>query len=397
MKDVVIIGGGFGGLTAAKSLVSKLPSDYQLTLISDRDFFTFKPLIHEVATNTYSSETARENIPSFLNSPHFNFVQAKAQKIDLKKQLISLKSHKNKIHFDYLITATGSLTNFYNLPGAEENCSKLESLKDASEIRENINSLFETKDKNNPINIIVVGGGPTGTELSAEIADFAHHLSKKNHKQFRLVLIQRDSSLMPRAAERQRRLASKKLRKLGVALLLNKAVIQVSKTYVVLDRKEKINSDIVIWTAGIKPAELQFNPKAKTERGCLVVDQYLRLIGSKTAFAIGDCALAKDKAGGYVPWLAQSAIAQGKLTAKNILADINKKPKQPFIFKNKGFVLPLGKGTAIADIPFLGIHIIFSGFIPWILNRAVYLTSMLSFSHKLKVARIWTVGLFKGR
>lgn len=188
----------------------------------------------------------------------------------------------------------------------------------------------------------------------------------------------------------------------NISVMTGRAVTKVDKEFVVITGaagKQSIGCDFVLWAAGIKPSELVFTPKVEKNSGFLVVDEYLRIQGLQNVFAVGDCALVKDKNGGYVPWLAQAAVAEGKIAASNIVAAVNNHSLQTFVLKSKGFILPIGKGVAVADLvlPVIKARLFFDGFPAWWLNRTIYLLNMLAPRHKLKVAWLWMLGLFRKR
>lgn len=384
MRKIVIIGGGFAGAYAAKSLLKRLPHDCSIALINPSPFFTFKPLLHEMATGVFGSDVVCEPISSFLHHKNFEFIKGKATAIDLKKQSVSM--NKFVVPYDYLIIATGSKTNFFGVPGAEEYALKLESLDDAFRIK---NALIEASKKQHP-RIIVVGAGPTGSEVSTEISEFMRQIKKDD---FSLALLTRSTSFLPQIKERSRALVCRFFSIKNVKLLAGRAVVKVGKNFVVTDKGEKMAADVIVWAAGVTPVAIPVKPAIELPKGFFPVDSFLRLKGYENVFAVGDCSFAVNLDGSAIPQLAQSATDEGIFVADNVLASIRKKTLKNFIFRQKGFILPLGKGRAVAEIKGFS----FDGFFAWWLNRTVYLVNMFKLSHKLYVLWRWNLGLFQKR
>ncbi len=384
MKRMVIVGGGFAGAFAAKSLLKRLPPDLTLTLINPVPFFTFKPLLHEVATGVFGSDVVCERISSFLHHRNFEFVKGSATGIDLKMQEVAVGG--KSIRYDLLIISVGSCTNFFNVPGAEKHSLKLETLEDAFRIK---NAIIDASRRQAP-SIVVVGAGPTGSEVSAEISEFMRQLVKRD---FSITVVNRPPDFLPQIKEKSRALVRRFFSIKNVKLLTERAVTEVGNGFVATDKGERMPADVVVWAAGVRPARIAVKPAMELPGGYFPVDSFLRLHGYENVFAVGDCALAKNPDGSPVPQLAQSASEEGAFVAYNALASVRKKPLKKFIFRQKGFLLPLGKGNAIAELYGLS----FDGFLAWWLNRTIYLMSMFTLSHRLYVAWNWTLGLFTKR
>lgn len=383
MKSIVVIGAGFGGAYAAKNILKRLPPGFNLILINKSELFTFKPLLHEVATGAFSADVVCECIKTFLSHKNLKFIKGIVTNIDFKKRTVAV--NKKRINYNYLLISIGANTNFFNIPGAEKYSLKLDSVEDAFKIK---NAIINVLERDSP-RIVVVGGGPTGVELSSEIAEF----TKQFKNDFSITVIERSNRIFPRFRTKFATYANKFFNKEKISLLLGTGVVKVGKNFVITDAKQKIPADLVVWTAGVKPCPVDVIPKTTVQNGFFPVDSYLRLNDYKDVFAVGDCALAKNQDGSLVPQLAQSAREEGVVASENILADINKKPLKKFFFNQKGVIIPLGKGHAIADIK----GFVFSGFFAWWLNRTVYLMNMFGFFHKLYVVLNWTIGLFRKR
>lgn len=367
MKTAVVIGAGFGGTSAAKGLYGT--RSLRTFIISDEKYFVFKPLLMEVATGLFSPKIAFEDL-NYLNKKNMQFINAKVTSIDFDKQIV--KYADKEIHYDYLVLATGSTTNTFGIKGADKYTYPLYTLKDAQNIK---NKLIEIL-PNNP-NIVVCGAGPTGTELAVEIAEFAKEFKSKPN----ISLVDRSAVHLPMLKLKTRKLVSKVLAKHNVELILNVIVDEIGKDFV--NAGDKIKSDMTIWTAGVKPVEINgINP-------CPNV--YLQL--RKNVYAIGDCSIIKDSKGKKVPLLAQSAHQAGSLAAHNIRMQHYNKKLREFKFRYYGFIMPFGKGSAVGEI--FGVTV--SGFIAWKANRFAYWINFMSNRHRIKSLFKWTVGFFKKR
>lgn len=381
MKSIVVVGAGFAGAYAARGILRRLPADYQLVLINPSPDFVFKPLIHELATGVFGKSVVTEPIGSFLRHKRFQFVQAAATKIDLQKQSVSVG--RRSVGYDYLVLASGSGTNFFGVPGAEKFCCKLESVKDAALIKSALLSLRQNS------RIVIIGGGPTGIELSAEVAVFASQL-KKNAS---VTVIDISPRLLPQVSGRFRAKVQKYLLKHSISFLPGSGAAKISKNSVTTGKGSKLHADLIIWAAGIKPNLIAASQRIHQVEGYFAVDKYLRLKNCRNVFAAGDCAFVVNPDGKPVPALAQSAVAEGSAVAKNVLADINNQPLHEFVFRSKGFILTLGRGYAVADIK----GFVFAGFFAWWLNRLAYLTAMMTFPHRFYVLMKWKIGFFRRR
>ncbi|MBS3147799.1 NAD(P)/FAD-dependent oxidoreductase [Candidatus Woesearchaeota archaeon] len=396
MKKVLIIGGGFAGVYAAKRL---LKENVRVTLVSKTNYFLFIPMLHEVASGNLCGHNLAEPFKDILRGKNFEFVQDTAEFIDLKNKKVKL-AHCEK-EYDYLVLSTGSKTNFFGIPGAQ-NCLALKNLEDAMRIKREIIRNFEASfhEKNKELrkslcSIAIVGAGPTGVELAIELKEFADQLlnsDAKNVETAQVYLIQRGPHILPSLPE-LRDVAMKRLRKHHIHILTDSSVKEVQEGKVILD-KGAIEAQTIIWSAGIIANTIQTEPKTANDKGCTVVNEFLQLPAFHEVFVVGDCSLfypqgSKDP----IPALAQVATEQGKQVGKNIARLLSEQELEPFSFKNKGTLISLGKGYG-AGIVF-GIPV--RGFFAWWLNRTIYLFKILGFSNKLKTAWEWTLNLFTRR
>jgi NADH dehydrogenase len=393
---IVILGGGFGGVYTLKKLSQLLKNrkDIEIILINNSNYFLFIPLLHELATgNIYA-----ENLVSPLRkiAKNFKLIVDEVIKIDLNKQIVFNKNFE--INYDYLIIALGSKTNFYGIPGAEENSFQLKSLDSALRLRRHFIDCFEKfenfKDESY-LNFAVVGGGATGVELACEMSDyfyktFAYYYSPEITKKIKIYLIEKGGSILAQFSEVLRKIALEVLKKKKIEVLLNTGVIEVGKDYLKLDNNQAILTKTIIWTAGIKanlPEIIGEVEKDKIDR--LIVNEYFQVKNYHNVFALGDnaCFLQNEKP---LPCLAQVAVKEAKNVAQNIYNIINNKPLEKFIYHHTGDLISLGRWYAIGQIG----KFTLKGKFAWWLWRTVYLSKIPNFEDKIKTAIDWTRDLF---
>ena len=389
MKRIVVLGAGFGGLFTVRNLC-KYSEDFQITLINRDNNFVFTPLLHEVATAGIRENNAVYPLKENLTDERIKIVAAEIEKADLKKKII--KTSKGDFKYDYLIIALGSKTNL-NVPGLKEYCFELKTIEHAKQIRKAVFDEFKKSSKK--ISFAVIGAGPTGVELAAEMRELGDLLIEKrfknlNKKDFSVILLQRGSSMLPQLPERLVRKVEAELKRLNVDLRYNCKVEKVTKNGIYVNGK-LIPCSIKIAAVGVKANRIKTVPEIYTADGILVRKD-LRVEGFNNVFALGDVALHKDN-GEFTPRLAQAAVQEAKYVAKNIISLIRKDKTEDFKFKMQGFLLSVGQNYAVAEIkPFF-----LSGFFAWWLWRTIYLSKVVGLRNKLYLAYDWTIGLFRRR
>ena len=406
-KTIVVVGAGFAGTYTLKYLddVFGNDSDIKLVLVNPSNYFLFTPLLHEAATGLQTPTNLTEPLRKIFKCLS-DFHMASAKKVNTKNQTI--ETSIGDIKYDYLVLALGSEINFFNTPGAPENCLTLKSINEAAKIKDTLIGLLEAASHENDskkqkelLSLSVIGGGPTGVELAAEMSEFMHESIKKLYKnnslenKIKINLIQSNKELIPQFAFPLRKKALKILEKKGINIIFNKKVVKINKDSLELDSGEKISSQTTVWTAGVKPKTIDFDIEVtKTKPGHLEVDEFLRVKNQKNIFSLGDMASFIDpKSGQPVPATAQTATRQAKICATNVFYSIkNKKPK-PYIYKHVGDLVSLGRWRAGGEI--LGIT--FSGRLAWWFWRTVYLFKLISWQKKIRVALDWTIDLFSPR
>ncbi len=421
---IVIVGTGFAGMHAYIELHKKLHGrkDVFITLINKHDYFLFVPMVHEVAVGNLLPGSITQSLRVLPQCCLDDFIEGEVFGIDLDVQKITYKNrhiidkHDEHIkggivHYDYLILAPGTTTNYFGTMGAKENTIPLKNLDDAKRIKNHILHRFEEAqtlesdaEKRRILNFVVVGGGATGVELAGEMADVFRKEMKTIYPDLsplsRVVIIQAGKQLIsdsePWFANKTQRILENKG---NVEVLLNTRVTKVDEGGVELEDGSKIKAGTVVWSAGIKARDMNLSAlkgvEYKDRTGRVVVNEFLQVPNYKNVYAAGDYAWIKhrDREGSY-PTRAQFATAQGVSVARNISQHIFKRNDlEVFHHKDKGFIVSLGAGGALAKA--YGVH--FSGFIAWWVYRTVYLMRVVGKRAKLRMALEWTLNLFLPR
>lgn len=423
---VVILGAGFGGLNTYLKLRKKAKRyNLKITLVNKTNYFLFSPLLHEVATSGLGPHHVVEAIRERMKGHGARFLQAEVTAINLQKRTVT--TDQGPLPYDTLVVATGSGTNFYGIPGSEH-CLDLKTLKDAVTIRNRIVDQFEqaaqktnAADRKRLLSFAIVGGGPTGVEMAGELADlltetlerfFAQEIKPKD---VTLSLLTADPELLMMFHPSLRHKARAVLERRGVVVKTEVKAAKMSAQGVTCANGDVIDAGTIIWAAGVKPHIPELTPDAPRGRGgCLLVDPFFRLHKTTPAgtapaaagdadihrhgsvdvwdnvFVLGDAAAFTDKNGAQLPMLAQIAVRQAPVLAKNIIRSIKQKPLTAFTFRSKGQLVSLGRFQALAQIGPL--HL--SGPLAWFLWRNTYFWNFPSWNKRLKIAVDWFVNLF---
>jgi NADH:quinone reductase (non-electrogenic) len=404
-KRILILGAGFGGLYAALHLEKKLCgySDIEITLINRENFFLFTPMLHEVAAGDLDLTHIVNPVRKLLRRSQF--FNGDIKSIDLEERIVIAThaddDHDHELHYDYLVLALGSVTNFYNLPGLRENALTMKSLTDAILLRNRLITNLEhadfessSEDRSRLLTLVVVGGGFAGVETIASINDFVReairYYPRLTTDELRIILIEAGGAILPELGPKLGAYAQEKLARRGVEFRMKTAVKSVSDGEVRLNDNTTIKTNLLVWTAGVSPNPLLNILNCSKERGRLVTNEFLEVEGWPGVWALGDCAAVPDPTtGGSCPPTAQHALRQGKIVAHNLLSEINGGRKQSFRFKTIGALASIGKRTGVARI--LGVN--FSGFVAWWLWRTIYLSKLPRFEKKVRVALDWALDL----
>ncbi len=405
---IVIVGAGFGGLYAAKELAkSNLP--IKITLIDARNFHLFQPLLYQVATGQLSPEDiAYPTRAIFSENRNVTVIKAKVQSVDLDKKEVVFNN--STISYDKLILSTGVKPHFFGNNEWRKYSPGLKTIEDALEMRRRILDTFEkaetrlkqTGDKT-PLNFIVIGGGPTGIELTGALAELSKIALKNDFRKIhpdraKIYLIEDGESILPGFPSKLMNGAERSLKKLGVVVKTNSRVVNIENDFVEISSTEgnsSIQSTAVLWAAGIKTTLssdfFEGNEKVKNDKtGRIIVNEFLSIDDYPDVFIIGDLANFSHQTGKPLLGTAPVAMQQGRYAAKKIKAELSNKSTNPFTYKNKGTLAVIGRNAAIADFGFIQL----TGFLAWALWVFVHIGYLVGFKNKIIVMTQWAWNYF---
>ncbi len=394
MLNVVVIGGGFGGL---KFLQRARSSKIQFTLIDKQNHHLFQPLLYQVATAVLSPANIAFPIRRmFKNFKNVKVILDEATDINREDKTVTISSGE-KIKYDQLVVSTGSRHSYFGNDDWSEYSNGLKGINDALQIRERLLRAFEKaenekniENRNKYLNFVVVGGGPTGVEMAGSIAEIAYKNMKEEFRNFKssdanVYLIEATEKILPMYSDRLSGKAEKYLIDFGVQVRTNEKVIKIENDLVVTD-KESIETDNVIWAAGneASPIIKKLNTKTDSE-GRAIVDPDCSIKEDGNVFVIGDAANYKNKNNSTLPGIAPVAIQQGKYLAKIIKNKTLKQDRKPFKYYDKGMMATVGRYKAIGKIG----NIEISGFIAWLFWSAIHILYLIGYRSKILVVIEW--------
>ncbi|MDI9310535.1 MAG: NAD(P)/FAD-dependent oxidoreductase [Limnohabitans sp.] len=395
-KRVVIIGGGFAGISLAKKLKNK---NFQVVLLDKHNYHNFQPLLYQVATGGLEAGSIAYPIRKVIQGcKDFYFRLTSVKEIDTVNQKVL--SEIGDLHYDYLVIATGSKTNYFGNKEIERNSMSMKTIPQSLNIRSLIFENFEqavlTKDegeRNALMNFVLVGGGPTGVELAGALAEMKKAIFQKDYpdldiQKMQIHLIQSGDRILNTMTEKSSAASEKFLTGLGVKVWKNVRVTNYDGRTISTNTDLSIDSATVIWTAGVQGACVHGLPsEAVVERVERVrVNEFNQVKGFENIFAIGDIASMKSEANpqGH-PMMAQPAIQQGNLLGENLVKLINNQPMKAFEYNDKGSMATIGRNLAVVDLP--KYH--FNGVFAWFVWMFVHLFFLIGFKNKAVVFLNW--------
>ena len=393
---IVIIGGGFAGISLAKKLRNK---KVQVVLLDKHNYHNFQPLMYQVATGGLEPDSIAYPIRKVVQEfRDFYFRLAEVREIDAKNNKVI--ADIGELKYDYLIIATGSKTNYFGNKEIERNSMAMKTIPQSLNIRslilENFEQALLTNDideRHSLMNFVLVGGGPTGVELAGALAEMKKAILPKDYpdlnvRKMEINLIQGSNRVLDSMSENASEKAEKFLLNLGVSVWKNVRVTGYDGKTVTTNSDLSFDSATVIWTAGVQGA-LPHGLKSdsfieKIDR--IKVNQYNQVEGYDNLFAIGDIAVMTSETypQGH-PMMAQPAMQQGRLLAENIIRLLDKKELKPFVYKDKGSMATIGRNKAVVDLP----NYKFSGVFAWFVWMFVHLFSLIGFKNKAVVFLNW--------
>ena len=393
---VLIIGGGFGGLSAAKTLRN---APVNVTLLDRHNYHLFQPLLYQVATATLSPGDIAAPIRwIFRRSPNVRVLLGEVSAVDTKNRRVRL-ADDGELAYDFLIVATGSSHTYFGHDEWARFAPGLKTLEDALEIRRRVLLAFERAERETDpvrrqelLTFVLIGGGPTGVELAGTLAEIArqtlrHEFRSIDPSRARIILVEAGPTILPSFPQKLRDAARKSLVRLGVEVRERTAVTSVDVDGVMLGA-ERIVAGTILWTAGVAVSPLVASLDVPLDRaGRVVVKPDLSIPGNPDVFVVGDAAAFADETGRHLPGVAQVAIQQATHAAKMIVNRLRGIPSTPFVFHDKGNMAIVGRGSAIADLGWIR----FSGFPAWLAWLFLHIVKLVGFRNRLIVLLEWAV------
>ncbi|MFD2573493.1 NAD(P)/FAD-dependent oxidoreductase [Spirosoma soli] len=397
---VVIIGGGFGGMNLAKSLRN---TGVQVVLFDKQNYNGFWPLLYQVATAGLEPDAISEPFRKMFDGHEdFHFRMVRVNKINPAEKTVTTLI--GDLHYDYLVIATGSKSNFFGNEQIQKYSFPLKTVPEALNIRSQFLQCFEqasiTRDaaeRQGLLTFVIAGAGPTGVEMAGSLAEMRKHVLPADYpgldfSEMKIYVVEGMGKVLPPMSDEAGQKSQRYLEELGVIIKLNTLVENYDGETVTFKGGEQIKTQTLVWGAGVTGAMIDGIPAESTERGRILVDPINRVQGLTDVFAIGDIAFMKtEKWPKGHPGVAQPAIQQGNHLAKNLRRILKNEPTEPFEYFDKGSLAIVGRSRAVADLPG-NIHL--GGFIAWMAWLFVHIWYLVGFRSKLIVFSNWMYRLF---
>lgn len=413
-RRVVILGGGFAGFACARELERLLGFDrtVQVTLVSQTNALLFTPMLAEVAGS--SLEPTHISTPLRTSFRRTAVVRAEVSRVDLDARAVHLAADQDGaarvLAYDHLVLALGAVTNFFGSSSIAAHALGFKSLREAMQIRNRVIDAFERAEREpeptrrrSLLTFVVAGGGFAGVELAGALNDFARGMvadyPQLDTADVRVILVHPGGRILPELSASLAAYAEARLRERGVEFRLGARVKDAAAGAITIDPPEVLQAATLVWTAGARPNPLlETLPVSRDRRGAVAVDLNLAVPGRPGVWAAGDCAAATDaRTEQPCPPTAQFALREGTRLGRNIVAALRGKPPRPFHFDSLGALCVIGHQTACAELtlPFARRRTVrFSGFLAWMLWRAIYVAKLPGLDRKVRVLADWIIELF---
>lgn len=396
----VIIGGGFAGINLAQELLKNNPNIH-VTLVDRNNYNFFPPLLYQVATGFLdASNISYPYRRLFRDHANFTFQMGELQEIFPEENRIKLST--GELHYDNLVIATGTTSNYFGMQDIQKHALPMKTIDDALTLKNTLLTRLETATRSTDAlerkrltTIVVAGGGPTGVEVAGMLSELRQNVFKKDYPELAslpcdIYLVDGMPTLLAPMSAKSQAYTLKSLTKMGVQVQLNKKVTGFDGNAVSFADGEVIETNNVIWAAGVTSERFTGLPQESYGRGSrLIVDEFNKIKGEGNIYAIGDnCFQTTDPAfpNGH-PQVAQVAIQQGQNLAKNIISTLTGGSQKPFVYYDKGSMAIIGRNKAVTDLPKPAMHM--NGFIAWLMWLFVHLVSLVNFRNKLKTLYNW--------
>jgi NADH:ubiquinone reductase (H+-translocating) len=395
-KRVVIVGAGFGGLVFAQKLAKQ---NFQIVLIDKNNYHQFQPLFYQVAMAGLEPSSISFPLRKiFQHMPNVHIRITKVNAVDTSKQ--SITTDLGEISYDYLVLGLGTDTNFFGNQNMMDKAIPMKSVSEAIFLRnrvlQNLEDALTTQDpleREGLMNMVVVGGGPTGVEVSGTLAEMKKIILPKDYPELdfnlmKIYLFESSPEVLEVMSDDASAKGKEYLEKLGVIVKNGVRIVDFDGEYAYTSTDEKIRTNNVVWAAGVKANAITgFSPEIFGRGGRIKVNEFNQVEGFKNIFALGDLALMTvdaDFPNGH-PQMAQPAIQQGKLLAQNLTKIINNQSPKPFKYKDLGSMATIGRHLAVVDLPFWK----FQGTFAWYVWMFVHLMSILGVKNKILIFINW--------
>lgn len=403
-KKIVIIGGGFAGVNLAKRLSDN--EDFEIVLVDKNNYNFFPPLIYQVATGYL--ETSNISYPFrklFRGKKNFMFRLGELEEVFPERKRLMLST--GEISYDYLVFATGCITNYFGMESVEKDAIPMKTVSDALQLRNTLLERLEQASRETDMNerrklltVVVAGGGPTGVEISGMFAEMKKTIIAKDYPELKgangeIYLVDGLKSVLAPMSEKSQQYTYDTLTKMGVQIRLNAMVKDFVDDTVHFANGDSIESKNLIWAAGVTAIVFKGIPEQVYGRGKrMVVDEFNKVIGMDDVYAIGDTCIQTTDANfpqGH-PQVAQVAIQQGDNLGRNLIKNVKNETLKAFGYHDKGSMAIIGRNKAVADLP--KPKLFFSGFIAWAMWLFIHLLSLVNYRNRIKTLYNWTVAYF---
>ncbi len=405
MPVIVVVGGGFAGVAVARRLERRLRAgEAEIVLLSRDNYTLFTPMLPEVTSGELEVRHVVTPIREQLHRTRF--VLAEVEAIDVDRQIVTYRHVLTGLtveqHYDQLVLALGSSTSTFGIPGVAEHTWALKTLDDADALRNHIVWLLELADtiddearRRRLLTLVVVGGGFTGVETAGEIAELFRSVLRFYRRlrldELKIVLVEAGPTLLAGLPAKMGQYARRILERRGIEVITGDGVTSVDEHGLTLQSGRRIESETIVWSAGVKPSPtIARTSLPLTKRGSIVTGPDMRVAGHPAVWALGDCAAIPNAEGGLYPLTAQHAIREGPHLADNIVRVLRGEATTPFRYRTLGMMAALGARKAVAELP--GGRVI-TGFPAWFLWRTYYLLRLPGLERKLRVAFDWSLDL----
>jgi len=390
---VVIIGGGFAGLSAAQAL-KRAP--VRITLIDRRNHHLFQPLLYQLATAALNPSDIAIPIRRILRrQKNAAVILGEAEAVDMSRRRVVLRD--GQLAYDFLIVAAGATYSYFGHDDWAEAAPGLKTIEDALEIRRRVLIAFEVAERESDastraewLTIAVIGAGPTGVEMAGALAEIARRVLDRDFRHIdsrtaRVILIEAAPRVLPAMTERSSELARRRLERLGVEVITGQAVTAVNHNGITLALGERIACRTAIWSAGVRASALARSLGARLDRaGRVLVEPDLTVSGAPEVYVIGD--LASFQHGPKpVPGMAPAAIQEGRLAARNIIRTVAGEQRHSFRYRDRGVLAAIGRAAAVAEFGQLA----FDGFFAWLAWLFVHIYYLVGFRNRVLVLMQW--------